>query len=77
MAELRNRAGSEKLSLTRLINRLLRAGLASSQQKEQPSRRFRQRTHAMGQPRVDLNKAFALAAALEDEEILANLASGK
>jgi hypothetical protein len=78
LLELRERADSEKESLTRYLNRVLRAGLSSLKGKsESRSRRFRQRTFAMGAPRVDLNKALALAAALEDEEILSKLASGK
>ena len=34
---------------------------------------FRQTTYRMGKPRVDIDKALALAAALEDEEIAAKL----
>ena len=37
----------------------------------------RSRTHAMGRSRVELDKALALAAALEDEETLAKLARRK
>jgi hypothetical protein len=32
--------------------------------------RHREQTYAMGEPRTDLRKALALAAALEDDEIV-------
>ena len=69
MADLKRRAQAEKTSLTRVINRLIRLGLEASTQPRR-KRRFRHTTYSMGQPRVDVTQATALAAALEDEEIL-------
>lgn len=56
--QLRDRAAHEKLSLTQMVDRALRAGLTSlDEAKARPVRRFRQRTRAMGVRRVDLNTA--------------------
>lgn len=75
--QLKARARKEKLSLTRLLNRALRDGLRASKGGRPQKPRFKQKTHAMGAARVDLNKALALAAALEDEEILRELSMHK
>jgi hypothetical protein len=74
MRELKERAQREAVSLTRLINRLIRRGLES---RAKPRKPFQQQTYSMGVPKVDLTKALAFAAALEDEEIIAKLARGK
>jgi hypothetical protein len=74
MLELKDRAQREAVSLTRLINRLIRRGLEA---RGKPRKPFRQQTYSMGVPKVDLTKALAFAAALEDEEIIAKLARGK
>jgi hypothetical protein len=59
----------------RVLNDVLRAGLAA----EQPSRRpFEVRARPMGlRPGVNLDKALRLAAELEDEEIVRKLERGK
>lgn len=73
---LKEQAQREKLSFAKAVNRAIRQGLSKS--KTKPTRKkFRQRTYNMGVPLVDLTKASALAAALEDEEIIAKLALGK
>ncbi len=74
--ELKQRAQDEGVSLTKLINRLLRVGLLSSRH---PNRRwrFRQETFSMGLPRADLTKALDLASRLEDEEIVRKSAMRK
>lgn len=77
LEQLKARARKENLSLTRLLNRALRDGLRAPKAVGPGKRRFKQKTHAMGAPKVDLNKALALAAALEDEEILRELSLGK
>jgi hypothetical protein len=69
LQRLRERARRENVSLARLLNQTLRAGLQASSRPARPRRRYREQTHAMGAPRVRLDKALALAAALEDEEI--------
>jgi hypothetical protein len=76
MTELKQRALREKVSLTRLVNRTLRLGLEPSRAAG-PRRRFQQRVFSMGKPAVDLTKALAIAAALEDEEVLRKLSLRK
>lgn len=76
MRDLKRRAQAEHLSLTQLINRLLRRAVQGAGDRR--SRRpFRQKTVSMGAPSLDLNKALALAGELEDEEILRKLALRK
>ena len=70
MTVLRARAQAEGLSLTRMLNRLLRAGLAASLRSPEERERYEEETARMGRPRFDLDKALALAADLEDEEII-------
>jgi hypothetical protein len=77
MAELRQRAETENLSPTHLIKRLLRSELAcESELRRESTGQFCQRTHAMGVPRIDLNRVISFAAVLEDKAILRKLASG-
>ncbi|MGE3154892.1 MAG: hypothetical protein AB7G48_10620 [Nitrospiraceae bacterium] len=70
LRKLREQARKEDTPLTRLLDRTLRAGMRASPKPSSPTRRHRERTHAMGSPRIKLDKALALAAALEDEEIV-------
>jgi hypothetical protein len=70
LTELKTRARREQMPLTRLVNRVLRAGLTASGGRNSKRKPHRESTHAMGTPRVELDKALALAAGLEDEEIL-------
>jgi hypothetical protein len=67
---LREQAHQEKVSLTRLVNRVLRSGMETKGGRGSRRPRYREQTYAMGEPRIDLRKALALAAALEDEEIV-------
>lgn len=66
---LKAQARKQNISLTRLIDRTLRAGMQDPREPRRPRRRYREQTHAMGAPSVKLLKALALATALEDEEI--------
>lgn len=77
MIELKARSHAESVSLTRMLNRTLRAGLSRSQPDDGRPQPFRQRAFAMGPPRVDLDKALALAAGLEDEEVARKLSLRK
>ena len=70
LLELKEKASREKISLTRQINQTLRAGLQAQREDKRPRRRYREKTHAMGAPRVDLTKALVTASGLEDEEVL-------
>jgi hypothetical protein len=77
LLELKERSRRENLSLTGLVNRLLRRGLQASVQGQQPARRFRERGFSMGKPTIDLDKALAIASASEDEEVLRKLSLRK
>jgi uncharacterized Ntn-hydrolase superfamily protein len=77
LEQLKARARAEKTSLTRLLNRTLRAGLKAGGARRPAQRIYREQVHALGAPRVALDKAVALAAALEDEEIVRELALRK
>ena len=69
MVELKARAESSGLSLTRMLNRTLRDGFRAPRKQKDNSRPFEQSAFSMGAPRLSINKALALAATLEDEEI--------
>ncbi len=77
MLELKARAQAESVSLTRMLNRTVRAGLAPRSPGGGRQQPFRQRTFALGGPRMHLDKALALAAALEDEETVRKLSLRK
>jgi len=74
--ELKARAQREKTSLAKLLDRVVRAGLRAGTPRASAPR-FRQRTFALGTPRVAMDKALALSAALEDEEIVRELSLRK
>ncbi len=73
LERLKTQAHKEKVSLTRLLNRALRAGLQAGGARRRAPAAYRERVHAMGSPRLALDKALAQAAALEDEEIVRKL----
>ena len=77
MVELRARAHAQSVSLTRMLNRTLRAGLSAAPKQASERRPFKQRTYRMGTPDVGIDKALALAAALEDEEIIRKISLRK
>ncbi len=70
-ARLKELTRQRNISFKSAINSALRAGLDS----ESTSRRqYREKTRDLGlQPGIDLTKALRLAAALEDEQTLAEL----
>ena len=57
-----------------VLNDTLRAGLQRPTGRAAP---FKQRVFSLGRPKVDLTKAAALAAELEDQEILAKAVRGQ
>jgi hypothetical protein len=59
-------------SFKTVVNEALRAGLAGSGRRETPMPTF-----DMGEPMVDLDKALALAGAMEDEELVRRLHARK
>jgi hypothetical protein len=67
---LKEQARKQNISLARLLDQTLRAGMRAPREPRRPRRRYREQTHAMGAPSVKLDKALALATALEDEEIV-------
>jgi transcription termination factor Rho len=71
--ELKGLAQEEDAPLTRVLNRTLRAGLDVSRAPTRRRRRHREKTFPMGRPLIDLRKALAQAAELEDEETLRKL----
>ena len=77
MAELKEWAHRENVSQTRLLNRLLREGMKALREKRSCKTPYKETTIAMGAPRIDLDKALALAAELEDEEILRKMSLKK
>lgn len=73
LEQLKARARAEKVSLARLLNRTLRAGLKAGGARAPKPRAYREQVRDLGVPRVALEKAVALADALEDEEIVREL----
>lgn len=61
------------LSFKAAVNEAIRRGLGDDGSREP----FRQETVSMGRPYVDVTKALALAARLEDDEIIRKLQLGK
>jgi hypothetical protein len=76
LQQLKEQAHKENVSLTQLVNRTLRAGMQRSRSPGRRSR-YREKTYSMGTPGFDLDKALALAADFEDEEVLRKLAPRK
>lgn len=72
--QIRKLMEERKLSFKEAVNGALRAGLSK---KTERGRKFVQKTYSMGEPIVNLDKAIALAAALEDEEMVRKMALGK
>ena len=70
MVEQRACAGVEQTSVTRTVNRVIRAGLAASNRPREERERYEEVTVRMGRPRFEVDKALALATALDDEEII-------
>ena len=70
LKKLKEQARKENTSLTRLLDRTLCAGMQASREPRRRRRRYREQTHTVGAPSLKLDKALALAAALEDEEIV-------
>ena len=75
MAELKSRARIEQMSVTRTLNHLIRAGLAASTRPCEERERYEEATMQTGRPRVETDRALALATALEDEEIIRKVSS--
>ena len=77
LEELKALARKEDVPLTRVLSRTLRAGLDASRVPARRRKPYREKTYALGEPRIALRKALAAAASLEDEEVLRKLALRK
>ena len=77
LKELRERAFREGRSFTQLVNRTLRRGLNVPEDTGGKRGRYRERPVSMGTPRVNLDKALAQAAAMEDGAAVDKLAQRK
>jgi hypothetical protein len=73
LQRLKRDAQAQRVSLTSVVNRTLRAGLSKTTAAPTRRRAWRQRTFDLGGASVDLTKALALAARLEDEEVIQKL----
>jgi hypothetical protein len=71
--QLRAQARKEKVSVTRLLTRALKSGLQAGNAPPRDQPAYREQVHAMGVPRLTLDKAHSLAAKLEDEGIVHRL----
>lgn len=60
-----------------VLNNAVRDGLRGAGRAAKARKVFKQRTFDMGQPLVDLTKANALAAELEDRELIAKMRRGR
>jgi hypothetical protein len=70
-ALLKQQARARNVDFDRVLNEAVRAGLSS--QTPVVGSRFVQPTYRLGSDRLDLTKALALAAELEDREIVRKL----
>ncbi len=75
MAELKERAEREQISLTRLVNRTLRAGVAAARHNARTRKPYREPVARLGVPKHDLRKALAVVAALDDEAAVQSMAA--
>jgi antitoxin component of RelBE/YafQ-DinJ toxin-antitoxin module len=72
--QLKRQAQDLGISLTKMLDRVLRKGLSAPAEPRAP---YRQKTYSMGVPRIDLDQVSAFVAAEEDAEILRKLAARK
>ncbi len=77
LRELKEEAHREGLSLTKLVNRVLRYGMNGLRQRKKAKSPYREKTFLMGEPKLNIDKALSLAAMLEDQEIIDKLARRK
>ena len=70
MATLRSWAQGEGLSITKMHDRALWAGLEALSRSEDKPEIYRETTFLTGSSHADLDKSLALAAAPENDEVL-------
>ena len=71
--DLRVLARSRGISLTKMANTVLRAGLAAVNDSSRQPARYVEEAADLGVPTVDLDRALSIAASLEDERTLRKL----
>jgi hypothetical protein len=74
LRQLQRQARQEKASLTQIVNRAIRRGIAAPPVKH---KRFKQKTFSMGVPLVNLDKALSLAYEWDDEETIKRMSRGR
>ena len=74
LEQLKRRAQDLGISLTKMLDQVLRKGLSAPSAPRTP---YHQKTYSMGVPRIDLDHVSAFLAADEDAEILRKLAARK
>jgi hypothetical protein len=67
---LKEQAHRQNTSLDKLLNQTLCAGIKASHQPNAQKAYYKEKTYKMGILQANLDKALALAANLEDEEIV-------
>ena len=72
LRQLKQQSVKSRVPLRRLVNSTLRKGLAETKPVRAKTP-YRCPTFPMGEPRIGLDKALALAASLEDAEVLREL----
>lgn len=77
LRSLKEQAHQDGVSLAALVNRALRRGVEALRHAGKSDRPYREKTFSMGEPKVDLRKALALAATMEDDETREELARRK
>jgi hypothetical protein len=71
---LKEKARRDNVSLSASLNQVIRDGLKAKPQKPKP---FKQKTHDMGVPRIDLTKAASIAFELDDLELIRKMGLGQ
>lgn len=78
LRELKERAEREDVSMTKMLDRVIRQGMASGDAAIQVKKRaYQEKTFDMGVPKFNVDQALALAAELEDEVIMAKFAAAE
>ena len=76
ITDLKQMAARQRLPFKKVVNQTLQAGLGALK-KPHGRGKLSLRSFKMGEPRIALDNALALAAALEDSEIARKLELGK
>jgi hypothetical protein len=77
MRELKSRAHGDRISLNQLINRLIRHGMEAIRCRSTPAEPYSETTFSLGQPAINLDKALAIAATLEEQNVVEKMAYRK